>query len=284
MKIMNRLLVISCFVVGFSADLFSRFDPFGSSQVDPSKAPEFYGDINVAARARAAEQAALRRQSQWTPLQTAINNCKFDGVKRLVEGDDTIDINEPAKYGNTPLVHAISLLTAGDNLRDKKNDHTTMYQIIYYLLDHGAQPDVVKDGNIIENLEGRTALNLAVVRGNQELIERLLQFGANVNYVNSKNQTALNYFMDEKRNLALPFLGIGLDEDRARAENKVDARERYLMNQGARRAPEPILYSLNRAADNLLDYLMLGEDTFAARTAREEASSERARNLLDAFA
>ena len=117
----------------------------------------------------------LKDSNNRNALFYSINADKGDNadiVLTLINSG--INVNDPEKIGNIYMHSPLTLAT-------QKN----MKNTVKTLLEHGADPNwvVEKDGN--------TALHLAVKNTNVEIIELLLQKGANLKIINNDNYTPL---------------------------------------------------------------------------------------------
>lgn len=110
-----------------------------------------------------------RYSDSRTVLHRAIDNCKWEFAKRLVERG--VNINGATDYGLTPLMMAVSA---------QRRD------LIRLLLSHGAIVDR-------QNNDGETALFYAVEYNDIETVKILLQAGASLEVLNAKghNVTAV---------------------------------------------------------------------------------------------
>ena len=118
----------------------------------------------------------LKDSNNRNALFYSINADKGDNADiALTLINSGINVNEPEKIGNSYMHSPLTLAT-------QKN----MKNTVKALLDSSADPNWVleKDGN--------TALHLAVKNTNIEIIELLLQKGANLKIINSDNYTPLS--------------------------------------------------------------------------------------------
>ena len=149
--------------------------------------------------------ASVGMKSKWsdeTPLLTALcHRADNDLINLLITNSCQQDINEPDKYGWTPLILAVSrnqpeivsaLLAKGADTEVKHltktallwaldcETHNDAFEVIKLLLDHGADVNT-KDGyhyldNVIKFGEG--ALRRAKKGGNKAIIDLLINHGA----------------------------------------------------------------------------------------------------------
>ena len=105
---------------------------------------------------------------RWTtPLVSAAGNGDLEAVKALIA--EGVNVNQkPAGMGG-----CTALIMAGENM-----------QIVDYLLEHGANPNVKDD-------HGETALVYAIGLGNTNLMLKLIAKGADVNARNKGGNIAL---------------------------------------------------------------------------------------------
>lgn len=152
--------------------------------------------------------------SKYTPLTEAAYNGYFAAVKLLVENG--ADINLPGMHGHTPLTAAI-------NSTNYKTTPLIASQIALYLIEHGADINkpttgysdevplyfainrnqiqlakkLIESGAVV-NITGKTyeysllatAINRDKNDSHKEIIELLLQKGADINYQPKNHQTA----------------------------------------------------------------------------------------------
>lgn len=91
--------------------------------------------------------------------------------------------------GNTPL-HLAVVATAMQSTSPLGKDSSCMVE----LLEHGAQPDAV-------NGAGMTPLQEACSTGDQDLVDLLLGYGADVNRLSEAGESCLFLFLSHERNL-----------------------------------------------------------------------------------
>jgi hypothetical protein len=134
--------------------------------------------------------ANFQDRSQFTPLSVAVRRARFKIVGVLLEHN--ADVNSQDKYGVTPLHEAFtlsndsaiirSLLKFGANPNARNNERQTPLHLVsswglmplrlevaHTLLAHGADVDA-EDGH------GRTLLQLALARGEDELVRLLSEY------------------------------------------------------------------------------------------------------------
>jgi ankyrin repeat protein len=104
--------------------------------------------------------------------------ANLNKIKELVSAGQ--NVNEKGWGGETVLRTAINSSVS------HKADSFNYLAIADYLLDHGADP------NAPSEMSQDSILMMAVSSNNRQLVEKLLAKGANVNYVNVYEQSALS--------------------------------------------------------------------------------------------
>jgi ankyrin repeat protein len=110
----------------------------------------------------------------WSTLTWCVLNNDFITLEKImpyVKNVHQIDI-----YSYTPLIWAT---------------HKDYYEIVRVLLSH---PTIKIN---YETKQGYTSLNQSVVGGNIKIIELLIKGGADINFINNQNMTALDYAFKE---------------------------------------------------------------------------------------
>jgi ankyrin repeat protein len=118
-------------------------------------------------------------------LVAAINSGKLSVVQLLMEAGARVRDFSRKSSGEDVLVAAIW----------KGNP-----KILKYLLDHGADP------NGIDAINGGTAIQLAAIRGDVDVMQMLLAAGADINHRNHNGMTALMLACQEGQIKAAEFL------------------------------------------------------------------------------
>lgn len=154
-------------------------------------------------------QTALRTAIQFQSYDA--NPGRYEIIKTLI--DAGADVNAADKDGQTNLMFVVNTSTpetvemllkngARINARDKKGETVLMKatsyktEIVDVLLEHGADPNIVADGDYV-SVDGKraadceTALMQAVDSGATQIIEMLVRHGANVNFACGDGETAL---------------------------------------------------------------------------------------------
>ena len=150
------------------------------------------------------------KRTGYTPLMNALNSCKADVAKFLI--DKGADINIKSNDGTTALILACGcsedlakqLLAKGADIKavtDRGMGAFTQctgiglsrevvtYEFAEFLLEKGANID---ETNTTGYYGGYTPLFWAVESGDQELVAFLLKHGANVNAKSNKDKTPLS--------------------------------------------------------------------------------------------
>ncbi|MEE4214466.1 MAG: ankyrin repeat domain-containing protein [Bacteroidales bacterium] len=150
------------------------------------------------------------KRQGYTPLMWALNSCKTDAAKFLIEKG--ADIKAKSNDGSTALILACGcseeiakdLLARGADINvrsDKGNGVITQctniglsrevisYEFIEFLLSEGADID---ETNTTDYYGGYTPLFWAVESGNEKLVSFLVEHGAKVNARSNKGKTPLS--------------------------------------------------------------------------------------------
>ncbi|XP_039990843.1 ankyrin repeat domain-containing protein 61-like [Xiphias gladius] len=126
--------------------------------------------------------------SGMTPLHMAAGILHKDIIANLIR--QGADINMGVKHtGNTPL-HLAVVAMAMKTSQTLEDD----ISCISGLLEHGAEPNA-------ENKAGITPLQEACSMGNEELVDLLLKYGANINYLSRAGENCLFLFLNHRPNL-----------------------------------------------------------------------------------
>lgn len=112
-----------------------------------------------------------------TPLHIAVANVDRAMVNYIIKNDENIDKNIEIVdvFGWTSVYWAAT-----------KNDISILKALLKCMSNHGA------DGNLEDNLIGRSPLHIAVTNGNVEAVELLIDYGAEVNYKDAWGWTPFN--------------------------------------------------------------------------------------------
>jgi ankyrin repeat protein len=132
-----------------------------------------------------------------SPLNVAIMNANWDLAKKLI--DAGADVNQWDIYGETPLYVAIGMSTridGGHASIDPPNE-TKGNDLIGMLLEHGANPNIqlfFRPANVrgATNTRGSTALIRAANNGDLELVQRLLEHGADATLYLADRETPIH--------------------------------------------------------------------------------------------
>jgi len=132
-----------------------------------------------------------------SPLLLAVMNANWDLAKRLIEAG--ADVDQWDMYGEAPLFTAIGLRDRPDGGRasiDPINE-TDGLTIVRMLLEHGADPDMqlfFKPANVrgTTNTRGSTPLIRAANDGDLEVVELLLEYGADASVYMADRQTPIH--------------------------------------------------------------------------------------------
>jgi ankyrin repeat protein len=132
-----------------------------------------------------------------SPLLLAIMNANWDLAKRLIEAGS--DVDQWDIYGEAPLFTAIGLYSRRDGGRasiDPLNE-TNGLAVVRLLLERGANPDMqlfFKPANVrgSTNTRGSTPLIRAATNGSLEIVELLLDHGADATLYMADRQTPIH--------------------------------------------------------------------------------------------
>jgi len=133
-----------------------------------------------------------------SPLHVAIMNANWDIAKRLIEAG--ADVNQWDIYGEAPLFTAVGNYTRTDGGRGSSIDplpQTDGSTIVQMLLDGGANPNMqvfFRPANVrgSTNTRGSTPLIRAANNGDREMVERLMQYGADPTIYTADRQTPIH--------------------------------------------------------------------------------------------
>jgi ankyrin repeat protein len=130
-----------------------------------------------------------------SPLNVAIMNTNWDLAKQLIEAG--ADVNQWDVYGQAPLFTII-----GNYARDASEsidplNETDGLEIVHLLLERGANPDLqvfFRPANVRgpTNTRGSTPLIRAANNGDREMIELLMQHGADPTIYTADRQTPIH--------------------------------------------------------------------------------------------
>lgn len=113
---------------------------------------------------------------QRSLLSEACYENRLEDVKKCIERG--VDVNKYDEWGWTPLMWASYYLH---------------YDIVLFLLENGADPNLRTTGKYSSLPEGSTALMMAAVNGNVSLVKLLLKHKADKKIVNKYGRTAISY-------------------------------------------------------------------------------------------
>lgn len=132
-----------------------------------------------------------------SPLQVAIMNANWDLTKGLIEAG--ADVNQWDIYGEAPLFTAIGLYTriSGGRASIDPLNETEGLDIIRMLLDGDANPNMQlffrpSNARGSTNTRGSTPLIRAANNGDQEMVELLLEYGADATIYMADRQTPIH--------------------------------------------------------------------------------------------
>jgi len=188
------------------ADVNQEDDMMGYTALTLATSTEM---MNVLLSAGADINHHDKRQG-YTPLMWALNSCKTDAAKFLIE--QGADIKAKSNDGSTALILACGcseeiakdLLAIGADINvrsDKGNGVITQctdiglprevisYEFIEFLLSKGADID---ETNTTDYYGGYTPLCWAVESGDEKMVSFLVKHGANVNVKSNKGKTPLS--------------------------------------------------------------------------------------------
>ncbi|XP_010727981.2 ankyrin repeat domain-containing protein 61 [Larimichthys crocea] len=126
--------------------------------------------------------------SGMTPLHMAAGILHKDIMASLIK--EGADINMGVKHsGNTPL-HLAAMALAVKITKTLGDDNNCISELV----DHGAEANAA-------NKAGRTPLHEACSMGNEELVDLLLRYGANINKLSIAGENCLFLFLNHRPNL-----------------------------------------------------------------------------------
>jgi ankyrin repeat protein len=132
-----------------------------------------------------------------SPLHLAIMNANWDLAKQLI--DAGADVDQWDEYGAAPLFTAIGNYTRRDGGRASIDplNQTEGVDIVHSLLEHGANPNMqlfFRPANVrgSTNTRGSTPLIRAANNGDREMIELLLDSGADPTIYMADRQTPIH--------------------------------------------------------------------------------------------
>ncbi len=155
-----------------------------------------------------------------TPLVQAIVDYQMETAEKLIlEG---ADINAPDKWDMTPLMYACSmgynplvglLMNCGADLTFRNSSRET---VLYFAVRGNIEFDYISyifmetikkdfDINEVGFFEGTTLLNLAIKNGRHDIMELLIQYGANPSIID-KNGSASFDWLDHYNKLFLEII------------------------------------------------------------------------------
>ena len=106
-------------------------------------------------------------------LHDALERGELETLKRIILTDPHIDVNAINSKKQTALI-----------LLANTYSNNNFLEIITFLLDHGADPD-------LQDVRGNTALIWAAFHDNIQTIKKLIEYGANPTLANNEKKTAL---------------------------------------------------------------------------------------------
>jgi ankyrin repeat protein len=132
-----------------------------------------------------------------SPLHLAIMNANWDIARQMIEAG--ADVNQWDIYGEAPLYTSIGNYTRINGGRasiDPLNE-TEGLEILRMLLDHGANPNMqlfFRPANVrgSTNTRGSTPLIRAANNGDQDIVELLLEYGADPTIYMADRQTPIH--------------------------------------------------------------------------------------------
>jgi ankyrin repeat protein len=179
-------------------------------------------------------------------VSNAIDNNDLNELKRLLSIDKTI-IDKKYK-GDTAIMKASRrcnganivafLLKNGANINDKEVRDTIDQTPLIVAADGGCKEIVemlLQAGANIEhrNDQGETALIAAAQNGHKEIVQMLLDAGANINQENADGETALDLTIKlrHKKDLVDLLLEHGAEASGIKKKNKTKTRRNKRMNK-----------------------------------------------------
>jgi len=159
-----------------------------------------------------------------SPLRLSVLNANWDLAKRLIEAG--ADVNQWDIYGEAPLFTATGLYTRINGGRasiDPLNE-TSGLDIVHLLLERGANPNMqlfFRPANVSgsTNTKGATPLIRAATNGDVELVQLLLEHGADATLYMADRQTPIHAVLagrsseDDALELIRIFYTAGTDID-----------------------------------------------------------------------
>jgi ankyrin repeat protein len=132
-----------------------------------------------------------------SPLHLAIMNANWDLAKQLI--DAGADVDQWDIYGEAPLFTAVGLSSKVDGGRASIDplNQTKGVDVVRMLLEHGANPDMqlfFRPANVrgSTNTRGSTPLIRAANNGDLELVQLLLEHGADATVYMADRQTPIH--------------------------------------------------------------------------------------------
>ncbi|XP_008313321.1 ankyrin repeat domain-containing protein 61 isoform X3 [Cynoglossus semilaevis] len=126
--------------------------------------------------------------SGMTPLHMAAGTLHKDIITWLIRHG--ADVNKEMKQSGNSALHLACTAFATKSRMSMKNDMSCISE----LLEHGAEPDAV-------NKAGLTPIHEACMRGNEELVDLLLRYGAEANKLSCTGENCLFLFLDHRPNI-----------------------------------------------------------------------------------
>nr|XP_019938817.1 PREDICTED: ankyrin repeat domain-containing protein 61 isoform X1 [Paralichthys olivaceus] len=126
--------------------------------------------------------------SGMTPLHMAAGILHKNIIVNLIR--QGADINMGVKHTGNTALHLAAVAKAMKSAKTLDND----INCISELLEHGAKPDP-------ENKAGLTPLQEACCMGNEELVDLLLRYGADINKLSRAGENCLFLFLNNKTNV-----------------------------------------------------------------------------------
>ena len=198
---MNRTIIFSILtcLTGLCNNVFSADLEHLELRADRAKIDELWDTLGDETPAGRAEADRLFRSGEVgrTPLHIACANCDYKEVKRLIDAGASVHAQE---YGTnkTPLCSLVDDLLPGQDLE-------VAVEIIKLLASNGAKVDAVyNDFRNVLQAETITPLHKASQLGLANIVEVLLQVGADVNYQDVRFGCSALHYAQRNNNVSRP--------------------------------------------------------------------------------